>query len=186
MVYITELTKFQLQTSYKKQTGSYPTWLGDAFGWSGSHSIYNLAEQMCHFIDEIVPDWFPFGTMQSLLTTIIKAAYKVLAHYFYWDWAYRGDQLVKEFDKLIGDYKAKIEKAVADAKAYIENNFIAPLKSKIDYINGEINGAQTKLDDLNRLIEQAKKTLTDHDIRLKQLESRVGLPQALGNLFNIG
>jgi len=160
-----------LKESYKTQTGHYPTPLGEVFGWSGQQTIFNIAEQLAEGIDSIFPDYFPFGTVQDLLIAVFQWAYERLAYFSYWDWAYRGDDMTKQFNNIIADYQAKVAQAVQDAKALVEREFIAPLRTQTAALQTQIQLATAKLGNLNSLIDSANKTLSSHEIRIKDLES---------------
>jgi hypothetical protein len=119
MALLTQISTATLRESYNGNRGHYPTWLGEAFGWSGQQSIYNICEQIAQMVNRLLPDYFPLGTVKSLLIAVLDAAYKVLAHWFYWDWADRGDQIVSAFDAQVKDYTAKIDDARAKLTATI-------------------------------------------------------------------
>lgn len=152
---ITQIPIEKLRESYRKQTGHDPTWLGDAFGWSGQQSVYNICEQFAEFIDALMPDYFPFSTIQDIAIAILSAAYAVLAHYYYWDWAYRGDDLVKEFNKLVTDTQTKINNAVADMRSKIDAEIIAPIRTNVNNINTKLKDAESRLSTLNTNINSA-------------------------------
>jgi len=174
-----------LKESYKTQTGHYPTALGEVFGWSGAQTIFNIAEQLAEAVDSIFPDYFPFGTVQDLMIAVFQWAYERLAYFAYWDWAYRGDDMTKQFDNIIADYQTKVAQAVQDAKALVEREFINPLKTQATNLQTQIQGARAKLDNLNNLIDRANTTLSSHEIRLADLEASFK-KNPLQNLFKLG
>jgi hypothetical protein len=161
-----------LKESYKTQSGHYPTWLGEVFGWSGQQTIYNIFEQLAEFTDELVPEILVIGMIDDVLIQIYQAAYNVLAHFAYWDWAYRGDDLAKTFDSIIADYQSKVNQAVQDAKNLVEREFISPLRNQTAALQTQIASATAQLGNLNRMIDDAKKTLSNHGVRIQDLESK--------------
>jgi uncharacterized protein YqgV (UPF0045/DUF77 family) len=184
--HLTELSAQTLKDSYLKQTGHYPTWLGETFGWSGHRSVYNICDTLYSFIDDMMPDYFPFGQVQDVMMAIVAAVYGVIGRWWYWDWAYRGDDLVKQFDNIINDYKTRVNQAVQDARALVEREFITPLKNQVSAVTTQVNQAQSKLDELNALIKKAEDMLGSHDSRIRALEEKAGQPLNLKNLFQKG
>jgi len=174
-----------LKESYKNQTGHYPTPLGEVFGWSGAQTIYNIAEQLAEAVDSIFPDYFPFGNVQDLLIAVFQWAYERLAYFSYWDWAYRGDDMTKQFNNIIADYQAKVAQAVQDAKALVEREFINPLRTQAANLQTQIQGARAQLDNLNSLINRANQALASHETRLADLEAAIK-KNPLQNLFKLG
>lgn len=180
--HLTEISTQTLKDSYLKQTGHYPTWLGETFGWSGQRSVYNICDTLYSFIDDMMPDYFPFGQVQDVMMAIVAAVYGVIGRWWYWDWAYRGDEIVQQFDNVINDYKARVNQAVQDAKALVERDFITPLKNQLTTLTTQTKAAQSSLDQLNAQINDAKKTLESHGIRISQLEQKPSL--SLPKIFN--
>ena len=175
--YITQKGTEELKESYKNNRGFYPTWLGEAFGWTGQQIIYNLCEQLCRFLDDLVPEILIIGKIDDILIAVIRAAYNVLAHFFYWDFADRGNEILGQFDRLISDTETKINQAIEDAKGLIERELIAPLQAKAEYINSQLSAAQGKLDDIKRFVD-------DHEKRLRDLEMKARTEPL--SLFKLG
>lgn len=185
MAKIKELDGNVLKESYLKQTGHYPTALGEVFGWSGQRTVYNIVEQLAQGVDALFPDYFPFGTVQDLMIAVFQWAYNSLGYFAYWDWAYRGDDMTKQFDNIIADYQTKVAQAVQDAKALVEREFIAPLRTQTAALQTQIQLATAKLGNLNSLIDSANKTLSNHEIRVTDLEASFK-KNPLQNLFKLG
>lgn len=172
MAKIKEIDGDKLKESYKTQTGHYPTPLGEVFGWSGQRTVYNIVEQMAQGVDSIFPDYFPFGQVQDLMIAVFQWAYNSLGYFAYWDWAYRGDDMTKQFDSIIADYQTKVAQAVQDARNLVQREFINPLQDQANALKAEIKTAMAQLGNLNTLIDSANRTLTSHEVRLSDLEGK--------------
>lgn len=146
--HLTQITNDAFRESYKNQYGFYPSMLGAAFGWASQQTVYHIFDGLTSFGDDMLGN-VPLigGSLQDIFTGICGAVYGLIARWAYSDWANQGDQVTKQFEQVIADYEAKL-KALTDS-------------------------AQTQLDQLNGLIDQAKKTLQDHGVRIDQLEQKL-------------
>jgi hypothetical protein len=176
----------QFKQTYYDHKGHYPSALGEIFGFVGQAAIFNVCDALYAFTDDLFPDNIPLvSTVQDVLMAVYKAVYHFIGQYYYDDWAWSGDQITAKFDDIIADYKAKVNQAVNDAKALVERDLINPLKAKIDTLNAQISIATANLDNVNRMIDSAKKTLTEHGVRLQYLEAKINTNNPLANLEKI-
>jgi len=173
MVYITAKTSEQLKDSYLTAKGNYPSLIGHGFGYAAHGLIHFLAENLCKLVDEVFPDGFPFGTVQNLFIAVFRGIYGLICQAVYNIFAEAGDSVQAKFAETIEDFEKQIKLRVIQAREYIEANLINPMQEKLRALESQINAAQGKLDEFNRLIDNAKKTLYDHESRLQELERKI-------------
>lgn len=149
-------TEDSLKEEYKTEHGKYPTSTEHFFGMINHFLEYNRLKAWHTFVDEVLPDYFPFGNLQGFLQSIIDYTYDAMAFKAYEKGCENGKKIREGLQGVFSLAESRIRQEVDTAKGYIKNKLIKPVKDKVDNeLMPKIEKAQQKLQTLEYDVEEA-------------------------------
>jgi methyl-accepting chemotaxis protein len=164
MPYITKLTP---SAYYNRHTDWYKGWFRDvchAYGTIGANLFYYDCENKAAFAKSLC-NAIPLvgGAIGDFFVAIFRSVYNARYVSVYDDWAVAACKIFEQFQGKVEQTYRDIETAVNNAKTYIQNNLINPIKSTIDNnIKPSLTDAQSKI---NSMLSQ----LSGFDTRIQGL-----------------
>jgi len=162
MVYITRRTP----TNY---TERHPDWYKGAFrdvahqiGLVGEILFWLDCEGKASFADSLIPDWYPLTEIQKAIIGLFRGHYASKSTDVYDEWCLQACKSFEVLEGQVNDVLGQIKGQVDEAKAYINNNLINPLKAKINNeVVPAINDALDKVRTAEADIRNAQVSITD-------------------------
>lgn len=152
--------------SYSRRKGGI-TWIGAMMGSLDHYTFWLKMNGWHDFVGVLIPDFFPVNVVRGALRDIVKAIYTREKQKIFDSGAERGDKLWNQFNNIVKDTKAKIEKAISDARTKIERELINPLKAKI------ASEIEPRVNDLLSRVKTAESTIKDAENRINEALSSV-------------
>jgi prefoldin subunit 5 len=160
---------------------SYDTPIGKVMGYLANILEWLRWENYAAQIDAIFPDWWPMGSVQGFLIDICKACYNALYQKAYDNGADKGNEINSQIMGWVDDAKRRAESLVNDAKAYVENNLIAPIRNQINnQITPALNDARAQIskfksdiDNMANRINQFQTSLNSMDGTIKNFDMKL-------------
>lgn len=154
MVYFPRKNDNTFRANFNKSHGTSIDDISHLFGYANHSRFYTEMDGgWATFIDSIIPDYFPFGTVQSLLLTIVKAIYNACAEDSYDNGVSMGLQIVGKVNEAITWAQNQINSAVTDMRNRIDTEIVDPVRQKAAQIEQNLKDAQTKLNDMGITID---------------------------------
>jgi hypothetical protein len=185
MAHITKKDYKLYVESYKTIAKGTVTPIGEVSAWAENEKFYGEMEAWAWLIDSLIPDWFPLNYVQGGFIAIVKKVYEVQVENRVWKAIDTGNASWLKIEQTITWAQGEINNAVTNMKNRIETDIINPIKAQTADLQAKIAQATAQLSNVDRLIEDAKKTLTTHEIRLADLEAQIK-NNPLKKLFNLG
>lgn len=161
MVYITRKTP----TNYRNR---HSDWYSGVFrdvihqiGLIGEALFWLDCEGKCSFVDSLIPDYFPLNIVQSTFISVFKAHYNSKYAEVYDDWCLQGCKTFETLEGQIGNVLGEIKGQVDEAKAYINEHLINPLRAKINEILPTVNDAVNRVRNVEAKIRDAQVNITE-------------------------
>jgi len=162
MVYITRRTP----SNYRNR---HSDWYNGVFrdvvhqiGLVGEALFWLDCEGKCNFVDSLIPDWFPLTEVQKAFISIFKSHYNSKYTQVYDEWALQACKSFEVLEGQINNVLGQIKGQVDEAKAYINNNLINPLKNKINSeVVPAINDALGRVRTAEATIRNAQVSITE-------------------------
>lgn len=133
-------TEAELKGAYRSWKGYEPSTFGHWLGYADYWVFLLEMDGWCAFIDACFPDYFPFSTIQGILQEIVNYVHDRLGANHYNAWAEKGDNLIKRFDDLFGDYERKIKDAEQRLKNMIDKaqEWLADHEKRLKELESEL------------------------------------------------
>lgn len=148
--------------------------IGKVMGHLSEILEYLRWEGYAGIVDGLFPiDIFPLDIVQNTLIELCRLLYGLLYQQAYNKGADRGNEINKQIMGWLDDVKNQAFAKVDEAKAYIENNLVKPIERKLEVAN-------SKLDELNKVIDTAKRMVLRHQELIDFLDRRVTTLEARG------
>ena len=170
MVYITRKTPINYRNRHSD-------WYNGAFrdvvhqiGLVGEALFWLDCEGKAGFADTLIPDWFPLTEVQKAIIALFKSHYNSKYTHVYDDWCLQACKTFETLEGQVNNVLGQIQGKVDEAKAYINNNLINPLKAKI---NSEVVPA---INDALGRVRTAEATIRD---------AKVSITEALADVVNL-
>ena len=125
-------------------------------------------------MDSLIPDYFPLNIVQSTFISVFRAHYNNKYTEVYDDWCLQACKSFEVLEGQIGNVLGEIKGQVDEAKAYINNNLINPLRAKINEILPTVNDAVNRVRNVEAKIRDAQVNITDALTDVANLDRIVG------------
>lgn len=138
-------------------------------GLIGEYLFWLDCNGKAQFIDSLNPfqDTFPFENIEQWMKNVFKRQYANNYIYVYDEWCLEACKFFEKIEGQVSDLVSRINSEIANAKSYIQRNFIDPLK---DRINNEI---MPKVNDVVNRIRTAETTIRDAQNQVNEALSDV-------------
>jgi phage shock protein A len=181
MTYITskpDATEFQ--ENFRHNMGRYPDAFEHFWGMTEHEFHYLKYESWCALIDNIFPDFFPFGSVQDFLMGVVKGVYDRTKWRAYDGGTEKARKIEDGLTDIYNQAQAKIQTEIENAKQYINTNLIDPVRQKANQIESSLKDAQSKLgnlsstiDNLNGQINTMKSNITTFESQIKTFDTKL-------------
>ncbi|MBA7493431.1 hypothetical protein ES702_03989 [subsurface metagenome] len=170
MVYITKRTPSNYRTRHTDWYNGVFRDVVHQIGLVGEALFWLDCEGKASFADALIPDWYPLTEMQKAIIGLFRGHYASKYTDVYDDWALQACKSFEVLEGQINGVLGQIKEKVDEAKAYINNNLINPLKNQI---NNEVVPA---INDALAKIRTAEATIRD---------AQVSINEALADVVNL-
>lgn len=147
-----------LRSYYQSHFGNVDE-ISHLFGIASHAKFYGQMVGWHSYVDGVLPDYFPFNTLQGFLQTIIDNTYSSQAQLHYDKGVDMGRQMVGKATQAYNDAVAKINQAVNDMKNLIQTQFINPLDAKVKQFTDQINAFTSKIGDMGITVDAFRSTI---------------------------
>jgi type I site-specific restriction-modification system R (restriction) subunit len=182
------------------------------FGWAYETAFFFTCDGWCEFLDSVFPDYFPFGTAQNLLISVVRFVYENRSEHNYNCGVSMGLQIVKKVNQTIDWAKNEIQSQVNAMRDKIDREIVAPLRDRINAeIKPALDAAQKDIDtfrsnvstfnaDLSKMktdvsavtskvdsaAQKAQKVESDLTEKARQLDTQLkGIENRMGNINSL-
>lgn len=152
-----------------------------AFGCIHHAAFFYTCDGWCEFLDAIFPDYFPFGTAQNLLTSVVKYLYENRAEHHYNTGVDMGRSIIAKVTETINWAQSQISNAVTDMRNRIDSEIVAPVRDKAAQIEKTLALAQSRLNTMGITIggfstdvETMKSNIASFGGSIKAFDSKLG------------
>lgn len=147
---------------FKKGMNRYPTPLEHIFGTTMHYLEREKWLAWKNFVDAIIPDWWPMGTLQGYLFSILNSVYLHMDFKAYFNGARTASKIEQGITGVFNKAKDRIESEITKLKNKVETELFNPLKNKINNeLIPTLNDAESKLRTLG---VDVSKALGDVDV----------------------
>jgi septal ring factor EnvC (AmiA/AmiB activator) len=180
-------TKYLTQKDADVHRAQYTTRFGAVddvshiFGWASETAFFFTCDGWCEFLDAVFPDYFPFGTAQNLLISVVRFIYDNRSEHNYNCGVSSGLKIMGKITETIKWAQSQISNAVTDMRNRIDSEIVAPVRQKAAQIEQTLKDAQGKLAsmgiDIDRFssnIETMKSSIASFDGSIKAFDSKLG------------
>jgi SMC interacting uncharacterized protein involved in chromosome segregation len=151
------------------------------FGWASETAFFFTCDGWCEFLDAVFPDYFPFGTAQNLLISVVRFIYDNRSEHNYNCGVSSGLKIMGKVTEVINWAQNQISNAVTDMRNRIDSEIVAPVRNKAAEIEKTLASAQSRLNAMGITIggfstdvETMKSNISSFGGSIKAFESKLG------------
>lgn len=178
--YLTQKDADVHRAQYTRRFGAVDN-VSHIFGWASETAFFFTMDGWCEFLDAIFPDYFPFGTAQNLLISVVKFIYENRSEHNYNCGASSGLKIMGKITETINWAQNQISNAVTDMRNRIDSEIVAPVRQKAAQIEQSLKDAQAKLasigidiDRFSSSVENMKASISSFGGSIKAFDSKLG------------
>ena len=116
---------------------------------------------------------FPFEALQDMLIGMYNKFYWLTADFINQIGCNIGDSAMGKIDDALDEAKAKIEAKIAEAKTYIQDNFITPLEKKLEELKPLVDAINSKITEAENTLNKMKAKLNDAMTQVSNITAKV-------------
>jgi chaperonin cofactor prefoldin len=144
------------------------------FGWAYETAFFFTCDGWCEFLDSVFPDYFPFGTAQNLLISVVRFVYENRSEHNYNCGVSMGLKIMGKVNETINWAQNQITSAVNDMRNRIDTEIVAPLRNRINReIKPALDAAQKDIDTFRSNISTFNADLSKMKTDLSSMTAKI-------------